>query len=90
MDTTKNKKLLVNVNMNNNKCEIRIADTGSEIPKENLEKIFTYGFSTTNGTGIGLFHAKYVCDSINGSINLNTQCELPFRKEFIINFPIKK
>jgi len=90
METTVNKKLLVNASVNDNKCEIRIADTGLEIPKENLEKIFTYGFSTTGGTGIGLFHAKYVCDSFKGSINLNTQCELPFIKEFIVNFPIKK
>ena len=90
IETAINKRLLVKASINDNKCEIRIADTGLEIPKENLEKIFTYGFSTTGGTGIGLFHAKYVCDSFNGGINLNTQCELPFTKEFIINFPIKK
>jgi len=90
METTINKKMLVNASVDDNKCEIRIADTGLEIPKENLEKIFTYRFSTTDGTGIGLFHAKYVCDSFNGGINLNTQCKWPFTKEFIINFPIKK
>lgn len=90
METVTNKKLLVKACENDSKCEITIADTGLEIQKENLEKIFTYGFSTTGGTGIGLFHAKYVCDSFNGSIKLNTQCKLPFTKEFIINFPIKK
>jgi len=91
METTIKKKVLINARISDdNKCEIRIADTGLEIPKENSEKIFTYGFSTTGGTGIGLFHAKYVCDSFGGSINLNTQCKLPFTKEFIINFPIKK
>ena len=89
METEGNKKLLVKASMNDDKCEIRIADTGLEIPKENLEKIFTYGFSTTGGTGIGLFHAKYVCDSFDGKINISTKCEQPFTKEFIINFPIK-
>jgi signal transduction histidine kinase len=89
MEITINKKLLVQASMNDGKCEIRIADSGLEIPKENIEKIFTYGFSTTGGTGIGLFHAKYVCDSFNGCINLNTQCKFPYTKEFIINFPIK-
>ena len=90
METAINKRLVVKASMNDNKCEIRIADTGLEIPKENLGKIFTYGFSTTGGTGIGLFHAKYVCNSFDGKIDLNTKCEQPFSKEFIINFPIKK
>jgi len=89
METAMSKRLLVKANVNDDKCEIKITDTGLEIPKENLEKIFTYGFSTTDGTGIGLFHAKYVCNSFNGEINVNTQCEQPFTKEFIINFPIK-
>lgn len=90
VEASKMKRLLVKANVNDDKCEIRIADTGVEIPKENSEKIFSYGFSTTGGTGIGLFHAKYVCDSFNGSMNLNIQCEHPFTKEFIIKFPIKK
>jgi len=90
MEKETNKKLLVKANINDNKCEIKIKDTGLEIPKEDLERIFTYGFSTTDGTGIGLFHAKYVCNSFNGEIKVNTQCEQPFIKEFIINFPIKK
>jgi len=90
METAIKKRLLIKVCMIDNEYEIKIADTGLEIPKENIEKIFTYGFSTTGGTGIGLFHAKYVCDSFNGNISVNTQCEQPFTKEFIINFPIKK
>jgi len=88
METTLDKRLLVKASINDIKCEIRIADTGLEIPSENLDKIFTYGFSTTGGTGIGLFHAKYVCDSFDGTIIINTKCEPPFKKEFIINFPI--
>ena len=90
METVANKKLFVKANINDSKCEIIIQDAGLEIPKENLDKIFSYGFSTTDGTGIGLFHAKYVCNSFNGEINVNIQCEQPFTKEFIINFPIKK
>lgn len=89
METVINKRLLVKASINDNKCEITIADTGSEIPKEYLEKIFTYGFSTTGGTGIGLFHARYVCNTFNGNISINTKCEQPYTKEFIINFPIK-
>ncbi|MDR0830839.1 MAG: HAMP domain-containing histidine kinase [Prevotellaceae bacterium] len=90
MENVSEKKLYVSANIDNAKCEIKIADTGIEIPKENTDKIFTYGFSTTAGTGIGLFHAKYVCDTFKGTINVNTKCSKPFTKEFIINFPIKK
>ena len=89
MEKTENKCLFVKASVNEDKCEIIISDTGLKIPEENSEKIFTYGFSTTGGTGIGLFHAKYVCDSFNGSINLNSQCQLPYTKEFIVIFPIK-
>lgn len=90
METVVDKRLLVKSSINNDKCTIIVADTGMEIPKENLEKIFTYGFSTTGGTGIGLFHARYVCDTLNGNISINTKCEQPYTKEFIINFPTKK
>ena len=90
VDLANIKRLLIRANINEEKCEIKIADTGVEIPKENVEKIFSYGFSTTGGTGIGLFHAKYVCNSFKGFISINTQCEKPFTKEFIVEFPIKK
>jgi len=90
MENVSEKKLLISANIRDEKCEIKIADTGIAIPKENTDKIFTYGFSTTGGTGIGLFHAKYVCETFKGAIKLNTECQKPFTKEFIINFPIKK
>jgi signal transduction histidine kinase len=83
------KKIIISAIINEKSCEIRIADTGEDILPENKEKIFTYGFSTTGGTGIGLFHAKYVCNSLSGSIRVNTECTAPISKEFIINFPIK-
>jgi signal transduction histidine kinase len=84
------KKIIISALINNKSCEIRIADTGEPILPENKEKIFSYGFSTTGGTGIGLFHAKYVCNSFGGSISVNTECQSPVTKEFIINFTIKK
>jgi signal transduction histidine kinase len=88
-ETTALKKIYISATINDELCEIKIADTGIPIPQEDSEKIFSYGFSTTGGTGIGLFHAKYACDSVGGSINVNTKCNHPFTKEFIIKFPIK-
>ena len=89
METTIIKKMYISATINEELCEIKIGDTGISIPEENLEKIFSYGFSTTGGTGIGLFHAKHACNSINGSIVVNPQCKDPISKEFIIKFPIK-
>ena len=90
METTAQKKIFIYAMINEESCEIKIADTGIPIPKDDLEKIFVYGFTTTGGTGIGLFHARYACNSINGSISVNTECNSPITKEFIIKFPIKK
>ena len=90
METMILKKMYIYATVDDEFCEIKIADTGIPIPKEDLEKIFLYGFSKTGGTGIGLFHAKYTCDSINGSIIVNNKCEKPISKEFIIKFPIIK
>jgi len=90
MESTQLKKIHIIASINDELCEITVADTGAPIPEENLEQIFSYGFSTTGGTGIGLFHAKYACESIDGSIEVNTKCKAPLNKEFIIKFPTKK
>jgi signal transduction histidine kinase len=90
MEDVSIKEMHISANISDEWCEINIADTGIPIPKEDLEKIFTYGFSTTGGTGIGLFHARYVCDSFKGEISVNTNCKSPINKEFIIKFPTKK
>jgi signal transduction histidine kinase len=70
-------------------CNIVISDNAFKIGDEIKDKIFEYGFSTTNGSGIGLFHAKYVCSEINGTISLNLDVNEEFTKSFIIKFPIK-
>ena len=71
-------------------CTIKVSDTGVPIPESDIERIFEYGFSTTGGTGIGLYHAKYVCEDIGGEISVNICTGNDCTKEFIIKFPIKK
>jgi signal transduction histidine kinase len=89
MQKTEIKKMYISATLDNEFCEIRVADTGELIPLEDREKIFTYGYSTTGGTGIGLFHAKYMCDIIKGSIKVSTECDKPLTKIFILQFPTK-
>ena len=50
--------------------EIRVADTGSGIPQESLEKIFEVFFSTkgSNGTGLGLSVTKKIIGEHGGTM----------------------
>lgn len=52
---------------------IQISDNGKGIPYENLDKIFDLGFTTTNGSGIGLYNVKSVIQKMKGEINVTSQ-----------------
>lgn len=81
-------KIFLNSVITNNEIEIIISDNGNEIDNELQEKIFDYGYSTTNGSGIGLFHAKYVCKELKGTIILDSTKKNVANKSFIINLPL--
>lgn len=58
----------------NSNLIIEIIDNGSKIISiDNLNKIFDLGFTTTNGTGIGLFQTKDIINRLNGSINVESE-----------------
>lgn len=71
-----------------NNCYIVISNNGKKIEPKLKDKIFEYGYSSTNGSGIGLFHAKYVCEQLKGSINIEL-LDNTMNKSFIINLPLK-
>lgn len=79
----------LNCQITENNCEIKISDNGKEIDSAIKDKIFDYGFSTTNGSGIGLFHAKYVCKELNGTVILKLEDNSDVNKSFIINLPLQ-
>jgi signal transduction histidine kinase len=66
----------------NGNLEIRIKDDGKGIPKAIQNKIFDFGFTTTDGSGIGLYHVKQIVNRMNGDICINPQ--LDAGAEFII------
>ncbi len=48
---------------------IEVADDGKKgIEKENLKKIFELGYTTTGGSGIGLYQAKDIVEKLSGEI----------------------
>ena len=68
--------------LNENGLELRIKDDGKGILPENMDKIFHFGFTTTDGSGIGLYHVQQIVKKINGSVDVNRSLEKG--AEFII------
>jgi signal transduction histidine kinase len=73
--------IYINVDGNKKILTITFADNGKGIAKENQDKIFGFGFTTTSGSGIGLFHVKKILLEMNGNIELSKTSNLT---EFII------
>lgn len=65
-------KIEVNFNkISDSELQISFKDNGIGIPKSNQNKIFDYGYTTTEGSGLGLTHVKELIEKINGNIVLN-------------------
>lgn len=81
-------KIEISTDLKNNNLEIRFKDNGKGIPKENLNKIFTAGFTTKGvgvGTGLGLAISQKIIDKHNGKIRVIS--EIGVGSEFIITIP---
>jgi hypothetical protein len=70
------------------KSEIKLffKDDGNGIPEEIIENIFDFGFTKTNGSGIGLYQTKETLKKLGGLITVNNNIEKGV--EFIITFPL--
>lgn len=57
-----------------------ISDTGP-IKQEDIDKIFSLGYSTTDGTGLGMYFVKQICDEFKWDIkvsNINNNVKFDF------------
>ena len=71
--------------------EVRISDTGTGIPQENLNKIFDPFFTTKNpqeGTGLGLSVSYGIIQKHHGDIIVESEVGKGTR--FIIKLPVEK
>lgn len=68
----------------NNEVILKVSDDGIGIPDKNVSKIFDFRYTTTNGSGLGLYHAKEVVEKMGGSITVNNK--LKQGVEFILKF----
>ncbi|KIC64626.1 ATP-binding protein [Chryseobacterium taiwanense] len=63
---------------------LKFRDNGIGVPKELQEKIFEYGFTTTDGSGLGLTHLEEILEKMNAKLELNK--DYTNGAEFIITF----
>lgn len=71
METSFDPKIEITFNqLNENQLEILFQDNGIGISEEDKEKIFDYGFTTTDGSGLGLTHVNELIEKIGGKIDL--------------------
>ena len=53
--------------------EFSFEDDGKGITDTNLPRIFNLGFTTTEGSGIGLYHVKQLTERMNGEVIVNNK-----------------
>lgn len=62
-----------------------ISDDGKGIREEHLDRIFDFGFTTTSGSGLGLFHVKQILSNIGADIRVNNKVSQGVQFEIIFN-----
>lgn len=86
--TNYNKDKIIDIYIKENisEFEFSVVNTGEVIPKENISKIFTAGFTTKKdfGEGIGLYIIKQILQKYRGSIKVVSE---NFKTNFTINIP---
>ncbi|RJQ56283.1 MAG: response regulator [Desulfobacteraceae bacterium] len=68
-------QIVIAIEDEGNCVRVGVEDTGSGIPKENLDKIFEPFFSTKKpgeGTGLGLFVARGIIEKLGGTITVKS------------------
>ena len=68
--------ITISTEYTNNSLIVKIKDTGKGIPKNQLSKIFTAGFTTKGigvGTGLGLAICTKIIEKHNGKITVNSE-----------------
>ncbi|MCY9310109.1 MULTISPECIES: sensor histidine kinase [Bacillus] len=67
-----------NVEMNwrkgsNNIIELVYKDDGKGIPDDYVDKVMDFGFTTTNGSGLGLYHIDQIIKKMKGYLKINNK-----------------
>ena len=77
----------VDIDQENHELFFSVYDTGAAVEQICLDKIFDYGYSTTEGSGIGLYHARYICELLKGTVECVPSDRAEYSKRFLITLP---
>jgi signal transduction histidine kinase/predicted RNA-binding protein with RPS1 domain/DNA-binding response OmpR family regulator len=78
--------LEIRSSQNNETIKIRFKDNGPGIHRQYLDNIFTPGFSTRNGSGLGLYIAQSFINSMGGLLAVEDTV-VPLGTTFLIDLP---
>lgn len=68
------KSIVFDIKPSEDSFHIEVNDNGKGIPKSSMEEIFELGFTTTNGSGIGLYQCRdIVVNSLGGTIEVSSE-----------------
>ncbi|MCZ4693783.1 ATP-binding protein [Ancylomarina euxinus] len=74
----------ITMKLEGNALKVFVIDNGEGVKLSVLERIFEFGVTTTDGSGMGLYHVKELMQQMNGTVEIN-----PTNKkgaEFILTF----
>ncbi|GAB4417245.1 MAG: ATP-binding protein [Anaerolineae bacterium] len=81
----KSKTIIVSViEHQENQLVISFKDDGRGIPRKNIPSLFQIGFTTTEGSGLGLHHSRTTMEEMHGDITINENYK--DGAEFILTF----
>ncbi|HIP34016.1 MAG TPA: ATP-binding protein [Bacteroidia bacterium] len=83
----KSTKLEFIIKKRDNILHIDVIDNGTGISSDYIDKIFEFGFTTTKGSGIGLYHIKEIVSQLGGDVLYNKENRL-YGAEFNIRINI--
>ena len=82
--------LKVAIEQENRFLYLSVYDNGETISEKKQAEIFKYGYTTTpGGSGIGLYHARYICELLQGTIEYQPSDLTNYTKRFLISLPFK-
>lgn len=71
----KSNKLLISLSENNGKLFFEFKDNGIGINPKDIKHVFDFGYTTTDGSGLGLYHVKQIVSNLNGSIDVQNNSD---------------
>lgn len=81
--------LEISSSLKNNLLQIRFKDYGPGIHKEHFEKLFLPGFSTREGSGLGLYIARSFLQTLGGALTVE-ETHVPLGTIFLVELPVMK